>query len=81
MLNDAFNHIEPPWYGPVCLVVWEGGNREGPPYPDFRSLLGPEPAVLCNKLVRTTTKPKSQGKQTHQIHKTTGDNLWKESPT
>jgi hypothetical protein len=34
MLIDAFDHIEPPWYGPVCLVVWEGGSREAPPYPD-----------------------------------------------
>ena len=26
--------IEPPWYGPVCPVVWEGRSREAPPYPD-----------------------------------------------
>ena len=26
--------IEPPWYGPVCPVVWEGRSREVPPYPD-----------------------------------------------
>ena len=26
--------LEPPWYGPVCLVVWEGRRREAPPYPD-----------------------------------------------
>ena len=25
---------EPPWYGPVCPVVWEGLHREVPPYPD-----------------------------------------------
>ena len=25
---------EPPWYGPVCPVVWEGRHREVPPYPD-----------------------------------------------
>ncbi|MFZ2138733.1 MAG: fumarylacetoacetate hydrolase family protein, partial [Xanthobacteraceae bacterium] len=25
---------EPPWYGPVCQVVWEGRSREAPPYPD-----------------------------------------------
>ena len=24
---------EPPWYGPVCPVVWEGRHREVPPYP------------------------------------------------
>ena len=28
------NPIEPPWYGPVCPVVWEGRRREAPPYPD-----------------------------------------------
>ena len=25
---------EPPWYGPVCPVVWEGRHREVSPYPD-----------------------------------------------
>ena len=29
------NPIEPPWYGPVCPVVWEGRHREGSPYPDL----------------------------------------------
>ncbi len=29
------NSIEPPWYGPVCPVVWEGRSREAPPYPDL----------------------------------------------
>ena len=28
--------VEPPWYGPVCPVVWEGWSREAPPYPDWR---------------------------------------------
>ena len=28
------NLTEPPWYGPVCPVVWEGRSREAPPYPD-----------------------------------------------
>ena len=23
-LAELFNPDEPPWYGPVCLVVWEG---------------------------------------------------------
>jgi lantibiotic modifying enzyme len=36
VLIETFNHTEPPWYGPVCLVVWEGGSREAPPYPDQR---------------------------------------------
>ncbi len=30
----SHNPIEPPWYGPVCQVVWEGRGREAPPYPD-----------------------------------------------
>jgi hypothetical protein len=30
------NPIEPPWYGPVCPVVWEGWHREVSPYPDHR---------------------------------------------
>ena len=25
---------EPPWYGPVCPVVWEEGGREASSYPD-----------------------------------------------
>ena len=33
--------IEPPWYGPVCPVVWEGWRREVSPYPDQR----PEAAI------------------------------------
>jgi RNA-directed DNA polymerase len=31
------NSIEPPRYGPVCQVVWEGWSREAPPYPDLGS--------------------------------------------
>ena len=27
------NPIEPPWYGPVCPVVWEGRRREVSPIP------------------------------------------------
>ena len=27
------NPGEPPWYGPVCPVVWEGRHREVPPIP------------------------------------------------
>ena len=33
----TLNSIEPPWYGPVCPVVWEGRSREAPPYPDLRA--------------------------------------------
>src|SRR4051794_31415028 len=32
--RQPLNRIEPPWYGPVCPVVWEGRSREAPPYPD-----------------------------------------------
>lgn len=32
------NSIEPPWYGPVCPVVWEGWRRETSPYPDQAAL-------------------------------------------
>ncbi|MGY3622447.1 group II intron reverse transcriptase/maturase [Bradyrhizobium sp. USDA 10063] len=28
------NSVEPPRYGPVCQVVWEGWRRETSPYPD-----------------------------------------------
>src|SRR5207302_6310460 len=33
------NLIEPPWYGPVCPVVWEGWRRETSPYPDQQDVL------------------------------------------
>ena len=33
--SQELNSIEPPWYGPVCPVVWEGRSREAPPYPDL----------------------------------------------
>jgi hypothetical protein len=33
------NSVEPPWYGPVCPVVWEGWHREVSPYPDLGSIL------------------------------------------
>ena len=36
---------EPPWYGPVCPVVWEGRHREVPPYPDSKPPSS-EPASL-----------------------------------
>jgi hypothetical protein len=32
------NSVEPPWYGPVCPVVWEGWRREASPYPDQRRI-------------------------------------------
>jgi hypothetical protein len=36
------NSIEPPWYGPVCPVVWEGRSRKAPPYPDQFRMVSPE---------------------------------------
>ena len=36
MSLPKLNPIEPPWYGPVCPVVWEGRRREASPYPDLR---------------------------------------------
>src|SRR5205807_7879486 len=34
MSLSKLNPVEPPWYGPVCPVVWEGWRREASPYPD-----------------------------------------------
>ena len=34
MSPPTLNLIEPPWYGSVCPVVWEGWHREVSPYPD-----------------------------------------------
>ena len=36
MSPQKLNPVEPPWYGPVCPVVWEGRRREASPYPDLR---------------------------------------------
>ena len=36
MSPQKLNPVEPPWYGPVYLVVWEGRRREASPYPDLR---------------------------------------------
>jgi hypothetical protein len=38
MFSPKLNPIEPPWYGPVCPVVWEGWHREVSPYPDLRRI-------------------------------------------
>ena len=35
MSLSKLNPVEPPWYGPVCPVVWEGWYREVFPYPDL----------------------------------------------
>lgn len=39
MSLPKLNLIEPPWYGPVCAVVWEGRRREASPYPDQSRIL------------------------------------------
>src|SRR3954465_9748210 len=36
MSLPKFNPVEPPWYGPVCPVVWEGRHREMPPLSRLR---------------------------------------------
>jgi hypothetical protein len=38
MSLPKLNPVEPPWYGPVCPVVWEGWYREVSPYPDQQPL-------------------------------------------
>ena len=44
MLLLKLNPIEPPWYGPVCPVVWEGRRREVSPYPDLRRSSATQPS-------------------------------------
>src|ERR1700730_11568254 len=34
MSPPKLNPVEPPRYGPVCPLVWEGWHREVSPYPD-----------------------------------------------
>ena len=34
-LEPPVHPAEPPRYGPVRPVVWEGRSRKAPPYPDF----------------------------------------------
>jgi hypothetical protein len=46
MCLPQLNLIEPPWYGPVCPVVWEGWHREVSPYPDY--LVG-DPAKISHR--------------------------------
>ena len=38
MSLSKLNPVEPPWYGPVCPVVWEGWYREVSPYPDHGAI-------------------------------------------
>jgi hypothetical protein len=47
MSPQLLNPVEPPWYGPVCQVVWEGRRREASPYPDLR------PAAEMKRLVHS----------------------------
>src|SRR5439155_27174744 len=58
MFLPRLNPIEPPWYGPVCPVVWEGWHREVSPYPDHRRifLLADHPGEgLFTTLLRHST--------------------------
>src|SRR5512147_1964067 len=44
--RQPLNPIEPPWYEPVCPVVWQGRSREAPPYPDQCGLSGLSPGLV-----------------------------------
>jgi len=52
MVLPTLNPIEPPWYGPVCPVVWEGWRREVSPYPDHSALR--RHSASCSKGCLTT---------------------------
>ena len=44
---------EPPWYGPVCPVVWEEGVREDSPYPDCGGNLTPSVFIFSLRLTNS----------------------------
>src|SRR5205085_7844520 len=46
------NPVEPPWYGPVCPVVWEGWHREVSPYPDPRRIAAVRMNVIWDQSER-----------------------------
>ena len=53
MSPQKLNPVEPPWYGPVCPVVWEGRRREASPYPDLRpyfAIFSTPPALANNRV-------------------------------
>jgi len=51
MFLPKHNSFEPPWYGPVCPVVWEGRGCKAPPYPDQSpSLTECQQALVVNLL-------------------------------
>ena len=52
------NPDEPPWYGPVCPVVWEGWHREVPLYPD-QSAYGQSAYGLISRPPRTPPRPRT----------------------
>ena len=54
MSPSTLNPVEPPWYGPVCPVVWEGRHREVPPYPDQ--------SPLCRARHKGESLPSSQSR-------------------
>ena len=58
------NLVEPPWYGPVCPVVWEGRRREASPYPD--------PWHVATVLALQQLRPLSGVNQTCLGHRRTG---------
>jgi hypothetical protein len=55
-LPARLNPIEPPWYGPVCPVVWEGRRREASPYPDrHTAIVGEEGSSASSSWLRAAT--------------------------
>src|SRR5262249_53293166 len=56
------NLIEPPRYGPVCQVVWEGRRREAPPYPDLWHRADDFGAAARTVCCRGFCRPAQQGK-------------------
>ena len=62
MSLPKLNPVEPPWYGPVCPVVWEGRHREVSPYPDpWRNLHIREPEELTRPVVAGALAERREG--------------------
>src|SRR4030095_1614305 len=60
----SLNSIEPPWYGPVWPVVWEGRGREAPPYPHrrpTRTWFGTPPSPRRSRTGRATAPCGNRG--------------------
>ena len=63
MSPQKLNPVEPPWYGPVCPVVWEGWRREASPYPDLRPATEqPKKSCRANSESKRKNRPKEAPK-------------------